>query len=293
MLPHRSALVVLITIALAACSAGGGTATGADGTGGGSTGTSSTSSGGPGVATKGGLVAVSSSTLDYGGGPKSSYVVSATFYDLGTSDGGSAGQCQTTEQGECTLTLCTGFGSGGSGPPPEAGTIVVSTPTASATLVPAGTTYAPATGQTMFWSPGDQVTAQASGGVVPAFSLAVPAPAEVQVTAPAFSGNGMMVLSASQDLVVSWSGTSAGKVQVALSGGAGAGTLSCKFDPGAGSGVVPASLLSQLPKSSNGGITVSTVSSADTDAGGFAMQLVALTDATVNGKPASAVLTLQ
>ncbi|APR83998.1 Hypothetical protein A7982_09347 [Minicystis rosea] len=285
---------------LVACGSGestsGGGASGGNGGGTTSSGTTSsgTSSSGGSAVTKGGGVYVTSQTVDYGSGPMGSFVVSANFYDVSQIDGGFGVDCQQTTAGGCTLSLCSGAGNGGTGTTPTAGSIQVSTPTASATLIASGGTYAPATGQMMFWKPGEQVKVQADGDVVPAFTLTASAPAQIAVEKPAFPAPGMpLVVSASQDLEIAWTGQSAGKVVVSLGDGVGIGSIRCEFDPAAGKGAVPASMLAQFPKTTKGGFVVQTSDHTSTNAGGFDVQLYTLTSALVQGKIASAVLTLQ
>jgi hypothetical protein len=287
-----------LALVLPACGATGGAGTTTGGGGGGGGDPTSSSSGGSGAPTKGGQVSVSSYTLDYGAGPKSTYVVSAYFYQLAVPDGGagggSPGGCDVTTTGDCTLTLCGGSSSGGAvlGPTPQAGTLTVSTPTASASLVPAGSAYAPVTGQTVFWAPGETVTAVASGGDIPAFTLTAPAPTRLEVSAPTFPATGALPVDTTHDLAFAWSGSSAGKVVAGLANNAGTSTLSCQFDPGAGSGVLPQALLSQIPKGM-GVMSVSVTSQSKTQVGGFDLTLYASTDGTVNGKLSGGAILLQ
>jgi hypothetical protein len=69
--------------------------------------------------------------------------------------------------------------------------------------------------------------------------------------------------------------------------------LDCEFHAAAGQGSMPASLLSKLPKAADTTMTVSVVSRASVDAGGFAIDLVATTSAAAKGKIAMANVVLE
>lgn len=283
---------------LAAC--GGASSSGGGGDGGGAGAGS-----GSGTPTKGGGVYVSSFDTGDGQGFGS---VSASFYDNSTStiDAGDAGSggvtgCQRIEEGSCYLLLCPSSGGPiGSLPNPRtAGTIQVSTVSGtSVTLAPAADgTYPPESGNTPFWFPGDTVSVEAGGADVPAFSVSVPAPSSIEITAP-IDGPSIDV-DASVDLSFAWtgSGPSAGKVLVSLSSNDTAagltGVLGCELDPGAGQGTMPASLLGKLPPSNLAALSVSVVSRTSIDAGGYAVELVASAIATAQGHPATVNVVLE
>jgi hypothetical protein len=121
------------------------------------------------------------------------------------------------------------------------------------------------------------ITAKASGGDVPAFTLSTPAPALLGLVSPMSTGL-MLDVSTSQDFTLTWSGTSNDKVQVALFNLATPPSpevvVECTFDASAGTGTVPVSLMSKLPKGQ--GEILATVSSiAQTTDDGWDVQLVA------------------
>jgi hypothetical protein len=109
---------------------------------------------------------------------------------------------------------------------------------------------------------GSTFTITASGATVPAFSIPVRMPDPIQLTAPSFSTDPNappVTISRSSDLPVAWTAGTSGTVdvQVLVSGDAGVTEVECLFPESAGAGVVPASLLGQLPPGS-GQLSVNT-----------------------------------
>ena len=111
--------------------------------------------------------------------------------------------------------------------------------------------YAQVEGSTKIFTGGDTMTLSGAGGPdLPAFATqTLVAPTEVVITAPVCGGT-CPDLDRTTDLVVTWTGASAGKVVVTFETIADAQVviLECSFDPAAGTGTVPAALLAKLDK---------------------------------------------
>lgn len=295
---RASFLLAFVVTAAAACSAGNGTPTG--GTGGTGTGTgtggpsggSGGGSGGDAPVTKGGSIYVSSAKID----TTSYYSVSASFYDhTGIDTSAGPGSCQRTDEGACTLYICDISGTlPNNGPLPTAGSIKVSSSKTSVTIAPgADGSYASKSGQTLFWTGSDTVHVEASGAQIPAFSASTPAPSQLAITAPPMGPMVTITVDTSKDLTFTWTGTSAGQLNVGVYGHDDvthiAGSLNCELDPAAGQGSMPASLLSKIPKK-NGAVNALVTSKTSVDAGGFAIDVIASTLATAKGQAAQVLV---
>ena len=243
---------------------GTGNGSGTGGTGNGST----TGTGGGTEPLQGGSIIVEQATF----GAMTVYSVTAGFFAPHTGI-----SCTRMVEGACQLDTCT---ASNPGTEPQAGTITVTSPDATATIMPgANSLYAPVNGMTAFWNnAGETITAQAAGGDIPAFMLSVPAPGKVTLTAPTFqSPTTPLLVDTAQDLMVTWTGTSPGKVSVTLDAAATATvSVACFFDASAGQGAVPSSLLGQLQKG-KGGFTAYMSSTALANPGAYAVELVAIT----------------
>jgi hypothetical protein len=136
-------------------------------------------------------------------------------------------------------------GDGGSwGLTPDAGTVSLVSDGQQFLFAPNGGGFSMSP-STPLWNGGETVYLTGTGGdVVPAFSLPLVAPSPVTVVAGAPTGT----TSRSSDLTFTWTGTTAGAVRITiLMPDAPLYSVGCAFSPGPGTGIVPASLLEQLP----------------------------------------------
>ncbi len=158
--------------------------------------------------------------------------------------------CATTTVGACTFSSCgpdAGIGPAGV----SAGTITVTGGDLASPVSlsdPGGDDeeYVDQL-ESMFFAPGQTLTASASGGVVPAFGpVSVVAPAYITLTAPVVV-SGAVTIPTTSDLSVSWTGGQPGAVVYFQSFGATQGqVLNCAFDATAGSGTIPAAVMAPL-----------------------------------------------
>ncbi len=178
--------------------------------------------------------------------------------------------CTRTKQGTCVLQVC-------ATPPPPLGTPGSVTPgdiALSGGTIPAGTKLLAvdgggnldvgSTGTVV--ANGDVLLASAPGSAeVPAFSLSVAAMPTYTVTSPACDG-GCPGLDRSKDFALKWTGLTAGTLHVALiySNSPPDYSITCEFVAAAGQGVVPSTLLSELPATAN--IQLEAVSRNETNA---------------------------
>lgn len=283
--------LALLLVALSACSSGDPVGTGGTGGTGGSGG-----SGGTGGATattlRSGFISMDSTLVDNGSGPTPHHNVSAEFAEAHIT-GPLLLPRTDTEVGNCRLLVCTPSSQPPSveTSPMSAGTITLSTPLTSLTLVPkADATYDTLSGFGSLWAPGDTVDVQVSGGEVPAFSTSVVAPSPVNVTAPALDPATPLTIDTTKDLAISWAGSSVGEVIAGVStySASEVAVLNCKFDPAAGHGVLPASLLGLLPKSGSAACGVQQRSSTSLDAGEFSISVSVSIESMSQGKSAHA-----
>lgn len=180
---------------------------------------------------------------------------SGTMYRIppGASGGGS---CSTTTQGACEVQTCdsgtTTTTDGGlaimyadSGPITISG---VDVNNGTMMLSPGGYGYTTVSGAVALFSGGSTVRWVAPGNTNggPAFDVSLVAPIAAQVTAPAFV-QGKVSASASQNLTVSWSGSTTSAVNAQLTAGAAGHSVvaRCTFTSGS-SGVVPAAAVSAV-----------------------------------------------
>jgi hypothetical protein len=204
-------------------------------------------------------------------GPGASYQVSASFAAYADRDDG----CTRMTAGSCALSDCP------LPPKPfdavEAGTITVSTGTATATLTPDGAgRYDTATGSTALFAGGDTVTFAASGstmGGVRMFMDTLTAPSTTTLTSPAVSApSGSFTLPDTGGIDLAWTpvGGSALSAQLGVSD-AGAGRLRaarCTFDASLGSATVPDAALAFLGRGSMAVYSLWTETSKESGAGG-------------------------
>ena len=127
------------------------------------------------------------------------------------------------------------------------------------------------------WQGGDRLTVAAAGGIAPAFSGEVTMPSPVQFAAPPST------VQRNVDLMVSWSGGTSGQVGLLLMAeehGAMNLQIYCIFAAASGNGVVPASMLQDIPAGAQGSIMGTDVSAEtiiNTD--DFIMTILATADA--------------
>jgi hypothetical protein len=202
--------------------------------------------------------------------------------------------CTQTKSGSCTLNRCE---LGDAGAPTEfsAGTITITGGTLSA---PITLTYDASTGYSVFssttpiYTPGETFNVSAVGADVAAFSGAsAAAPSDIVVTSPS-GGTGtnlMYAIDESTDLVITWTGGSAGaEVDVNLSNlddNSLALSASCMFDAAAGTGTIPMALLTQLGSFTSGYLEMFPISTASVASANAAVTI------TVQGTPTAGIAT--
>jgi hypothetical protein len=113
--------------------------------------------------------------------------------------------------------------------------------------------YTLATGSDQLWTAGGSVAVTATGAAVPAFSGAVSAPADIEVTAPAFGLNNYVTISRATDLPVTWTGGGVGNVTITFTTVdpkpmGGFTSVSCVVPEAPGSTAIPAAIIGKLAK---------------------------------------------
>ena len=164
------------------------------------------------------------------------------FVDYGAFGSG----CTNVPVGSCFRLNCPGPDGGGPLPSADPGTVLIGTAPAQLPLKYAGPNISDSDGQlTLLWPPGTNIPMISSGGAsVPAWSTTVTMPSMATVTAPATIDGGDWTVPRASDFAVSWQGTSELVVTFQQETIAGEEVV-CALS--GGHGVVPASLLGQLP----------------------------------------------
>jgi hypothetical protein len=193
---------------------------------------------------------------------------------------GSLGVCHVTTQGACSEVVCDPSSTVMLSDERDAGDITVTGVGASTVTARYGPFtggikgYPPATvvGPKLFVNGGDQVTVIGSGGAdLPAFpKQTITAPSGVMLTSPGCDAQVCPDLNATQDLVVTWTGGVAGKVNIIFSGDS---LVRCSFDAAAGMGTVPRAVLAQL--GTNGFETITSANEQIFAVGATATTLIA------------------
>lgn len=241
----------LIVVAVCAC---GGSGSGSEGdpdgggTHGGDDGSSSPTE------TKTGMFTIESSRYTVSSTMVEQGYATGMMYRIPPSTGGGGGGCSHETEGACDVQTCdsgTTTTDGGlaitytdSGPVEISG---VEVNDGTMTLTPGGYGYVTVSGAVALFDGGATVRwfapGNANGG--PAFDVSLVAPTAVQVTAPAFV-QGTVSASATQDLGVSWSGSTTSAVTVQLTAGAAGHSVVARCTFNGSSGVVPAAAVSAV-----------------------------------------------
>lgn len=162
---------------------------------------------------------------------------------------------------------------------PQAGTITLSNGDMfNATLMPNGDGGYSAHSESHVLLPGDDnITINASGGDVPAFSSTFIQPLTLLITSPIASSTGDLAWSRNADLPLKWD-RGVPKVQLLVEGGANLGvTVDCLFPSEAGEASIPAAVLKQLPPATT--LFVYTFKVQSITAGKYAIDLKAFASA--------------
>lgn len=202
--------------------------------------------------------------------------------------------CTQTKSGPCTLNRCQ-LGDGGAPTEFSAGTITITGGTLSA---PITLTYDAATGYSVFsattpiYTPGETFNVSAVGADVAAFSgVSAAAPNDIVITSPSggTATNLMYAIDESTDLVITWTGGSAGaQVAVNLSNlddHSLALNANCMFDASAGTGTIPTALLTQLGSFTSGYLQMYPISTASVASANATVTI------TVEGTPTAGIAT--
>jgi hypothetical protein len=240
-----------LLVVAAVCACGGGSGSEGDPDGGNNGGGDGTSS--P-TATKAGFFTISSSRYTVSTTMIEQGYATGTMYRIPPSTSGGGG-CTHASHGACDVQTCdsaTTTTDGGlaitymdSGPIAISG---VQVNNGTMTLTPGGYGYVTVSGGVALFNGGSTVRWVAPGNPTggPGFDVSLVAPTAVQVTAPAFV-QGKVSASATQDLSITWSGSTTSAVTAQLAAGvAGHSVVArCTFSSGA-SGVVPAAAISAV-----------------------------------------------
>ncbi len=175
--------------------------------------------------------------------------------------------------GACTgEVLCTNTGSDAGAPAVtelNAGTITITGasldagPTTIAFGVIPGASpptngYVPSSSQGLFFAGGDTLQATSAGGPdLPAFNVSVVAPSAVTLSAPVCGNATCADVDRTKDLVVTWTGGGAGKLQAIYEtlSDQHAVIVTCTFSAASGTGTVPLAVLAKLEATGDPGIT--------------------------------------
>jgi hypothetical protein len=256
-----------------ATSGGAGGASSGGASGGGSGGATGGSGGGAPI-TKSGSISLVQTVTVVGGSSYPGYAFSAGFYDSGST--GATASCTTSDQGACTLTDCTTTGSADAGTPQasSAGSIVLGGALQALSLVPAtDATYPAATGQSLLWNEGAQLSVQASGDTVPSFSTTLNGVGVISLSSPVLTPGSPITVDRTSALSVAWSGSATGEVGVSLSrseqssGTTHSVLVLCYFPASSAGASVPASVLGAIPAGDNGALSVFGSARQELDAG--------------------------
>jgi hypothetical protein len=250
--PMTKISVAITTVVLGICSCGPGLGQDPDngpdgGHNSGSDGTSSPTE------TKAGFFTISSSRYTVGTTMVEQGYATGTMYRIPPVSS-SGGGCTTAKYGACDVQTCvasTTTTDGGlsityadSGPVRISG---VQVNDGTMTLSPGGYGYVTVSGAIALFNGGDTVRWVAPGNPsgAPGFDVSLVAPTAVQVIAPAFV-QGKVTASATQDLAVTWSGSSTTTVTAQLAAGASGESVVARCSFTGSSGVVPAAAIAAV-----------------------------------------------
>lgn len=197
-------------------------------------------------------------------------LASATFSVPGQSTGRS---CTTEVIGTCRVLTC--MEATQPQMVPQAGTITISNGDMfNATLMPNGDGGYSAHSETHVLLPGDDnITINASGGDVPAFSSTIIQPLTLLITSPIASSTGELAWSRNADLPLKWD-RGVPKVQLLVQGGVTPGvTVACLFPSEAGEASIPTTVLKQVPAATI--LSIFTYKVESITAGQYAIELKA------------------
>jgi len=262
----------------------------------GSAGSGTTSAGSSGAANSAGSAGTSSSAGSSGQADQTGYngAVQVGWIDNGQQfytsasavfsvPGQSTGRTCTTEViGSCRVNTCMLA----TQPPmvPQAGTITISNGDMfNATLMPNGDGGYTAHSEMHVLLPGDDnITINASGGDVPAFSSTIIQPLTLLITSPIAATSGEIAWSRNADLPLRFD-RGVPEVQLLVQGGATPGvTIDCLYPSVAGEASIPTSVLKQLPVATI--LSVFTYKVEGISSGKYAIDLKAFSAAMDPGK---------
>lgn len=236
-----------------------------------------------GAPTKGGRVSGSSAAYLEAGAKRSESTFGAAF--ARAANVAPLGACaRSVAADRCTILTCDDAGGAPSNAAPAAGTITVRVAARTVTLAPADDHTYPAFEDptTAFWSGGETLSIDASGGEVPPFSGTVVAPPSITVTAPDLPpGVGRVLVDRASDLPVTWApiagdaGPSTIEVTISGAGTASArAVVTCSFDASAGSAAIPAKALAGI-QAGEASLSIATRRATRVIAGDWAVELQA------------------
>lgn len=239
-----------VLVAVCACGGGSDGNSGGDPDGGNNGGGDGTSS--P-TETKAGFFTINSTRYTISTTMVEQGYASGTMYRIPPATSGGGG-CTSATYGACEVQTCTAATTTtdaglaitytDSGPVKISG---VEVNDGTMTLTPAGYGYATVSGAVALFNGGSTVRWVAPGNPAgaPGFDVSLVAPTAVQVTAPAFV-QGKVTASATQDLAVTWTGSSTSGVTAQLAAGAAGRSVVARCTFTGSSGVVPAAAISAV-----------------------------------------------
>jgi len=213
--------------------------------------------------------------------------------------------CTTTTVDACALIVCEIRGGAQTAELRSAGEISVDGALRAVTLTPAADDHYESDVSTteLLFNGGETLGVHAAGSAdIPAFDGSLVAPSKVTVGSPGFSGT--LTVDRAQDLTFGWTGGAQGDVELvvgvtSLDGtvATGTATVFCVVPAQPGTGVIPASLLGELPATDADDVAtvyVNGLATTQLDAGDWSIQLYAfMTGVTPTGTVAVASATVE
>jgi hypothetical protein len=249
-----------------------------------------------GAPSKSGVIGGASAVYVESGAPHSQSNAEAAFST--GSEAALAACTKTATVGTCSALRCA-ISADAAPVMPSAGTITMRVAGRTVVLSPSDDHTYPAwqDASAALWSGGEELTIEASGAEVPAFSGTLTAPPPLTVRAPALSQSGAMLsIRRADGLELAWDPVEFGTVVIALSGvasGGGRAVVTCTFPAGAGVATIPALALAAV-EAGGGSLTVATRSMQKVEVGDYAIQLQADTQGrTGDGRRFTSLLSIE
>jgi hypothetical protein len=179
--------------------------------------------------------------------------------------------CTGSTYGSCVVSSCPAPSKVS---PMSAGVVTVTGTTPTLTVDPDGGVYPLESDNepTVIWHGGETITATATGGAVPPFTLSGVAPSNLDLEVPALPSSGPIPVDRTADLAFTWASNGGGTVVIDFLSVSGVSVV-CQLPQAPGGGVVPSAALQQLPQNEQGTLTVMATGSWTKNVGGWALTL--------------------